>query len=211
MRATPKRFIKTLFFGSLLCFVVVNLNLFLNASNDPGPPQAGAPGNAPNNPDISTSNGLQNGGIIAGPVRSIHGFNNASNGEKPNRVVLNTKNPHEGVPVGTGNLRDSNASQYAPVGLDPNLEAIKRAIRTENLRQRILNLDKFDLKASDSTVVIVVQVHDRTDYLQHLIDSLRRAKGIEQTLLIFSHDVYIDEVNVMVQKIEFCPVSTHHT
>jgi len=51
------------------------------------------------------------------------------------------------------------------------------------------------------------QVHNRSEYLQHLISSLRSARDIEQTLLIFSHDVYSSELNNIVASIDFCPVS----
>jgi len=51
-----------------------------------------------------------------------------------------------------------------------------------------------------------MQVHNRTDYLRHLVSSLRKAVDIEQTLLVFSHDFYSDELNDIVASIDFCPV-----
>lgn len=69
------------------------------------------------------------------------------------------------------------------------------------------NLDKFDLKSGAEAVVIVVQVHNRVEYLRHLIDSLRKSKGIDSTLVIFSHDLYHEGMNALVQSIDFCPVS----
>lgn len=51
------------------------------------------------------------------------------------------------------------------------------------------------------------QVHNRSEYLLHLVNSLRSARDIEQTLLVFSHDVYSSELNRIVASIDFCPVS----
>lgn len=90
--------------------------------------------------------------------------------------------------------------------LNDNLTAIRDIIWKLNRRQSILNLDRFDLQASESTVVIVVQVHNRPEYLRHLVRSLSHAVDIEQTLLIFSHDYYSDELNDIIALIDFAPV-----
>jgi len=87
-----------------------------------------------------------------------------------------------------------------------NLSAIKSAMLEANRWQNIANLDVFDLVASDSAVVIVVQVHNRTEYLRHLVSSLRKAVDIDHALLVFSHDFYSDELNDIVASIDFCPV-----
>ena len=42
---------------------------------------------------------------------------------------------------------------------------------------------------TDDNLVIIVQVHKRLKYLQNLIDSLSKVKFIEETLIIFSHDL----------------------
>ena len=55
--------------------------------------------------------------------------------------------------------------------------------------------------------LFVLQVHNRSEYLYHLVSSLRSARDIERTLLIFSHDVYSSELNSIVASIDFCPVS----
>lgn len=51
-----------------------------------------------------------------------------------------------------------------------------------------------------------VQVHTRITYLRHLIVSLAQAKDISKTLLIFSHDYYDEDINDLVQTIDFCKV-----
>eukprot|EP00088_Acartia_fossae_P004770 TRINITY_DN12067_c0_g1_i4.p1 TRINITY_DN12067_c0_g1~~TRINITY_DN12067_c0_g1_i4.p1 ORF type:complete len:517 (-),score=99.95 TRINITY_DN12067_c0_g1_i4:174-1724(-) len=80
---------------------------------------------------------------------------------------------------------------------------INRKIRRTNMEQEILNRDKF---GSDFKYVIAVQVHNRVQYLRQLLESLREARGIDQTLLIFSHDVYQDDINSMVRSINFTRV-----
>lgn len=41
-------------------------------------------------------------------------------------------------------------------------------------------------------------------YLQHAIVSLAQARGIEDALLIFSHDYYDERINELVRSIDFC-------
>ncbi|ESN92151.1 hypothetical protein HELRODRAFT_89958, partial [Helobdella robusta] len=50
------------------------------------------------------------------------------------------------------------------------------------------------------------QVHNRSEYLQHVISSLRKSRDISTALLIFSHDHYSDEINDIVLSVDFCPV-----
>lgn len=88
-----------------------------------------------------------------------------------------------------------------------NLTQIKLEIERRNEEQYIHNLERFGLSLGPESVVIVVQVHDRSNYLRILLDSLRKVKGIEKTLLIFSHDVFSAELNSIIESIDFCPVS----
>jgi len=81
------------------------------------------------------------------------------------------------------------------------LEQIKEA----NRAQTIWNYDSFG-PINNDTIVIVVQVHDRIKYLRHLIRSLSLAGGIDQTLLIFSHDVWDEQLNYLVRSIDFAKV-----
>jgi alpha-1,6-mannosyl-glycoprotein beta-1,2-N-acetylglucosaminyltransferase len=84
-------------------------------------------------------------------------------------------------------------------------KSIQRFIERINDEQAILNDDRFGQLQNDS-IIIVIQVHKRAAYLRHLIDSLGRAKHISKTLLIFSHDFYDEEINELVQSIDFCRV-----
>jgi alpha-1,6-mannosyl-glycoprotein beta-1,2-N-acetylglucosaminyltransferase len=89
---------------------------------------------------------------------------------------------------------------------DTNLGEIKVEIQRINREQRVNNLEKFGLALGPESIVIVVQVHDRIAHLKHLISSLSKVRGIENVLLIFSHDIYTREVNDLVQSVTFCPV-----
>ncbi|KJH42611.1 N-acetylglucosaminyltransferase II [Dictyocaulus viviparus] len=69
----------------------------------------------------------------------------------------------------------------------------------------LLNLAKFG-PVENVKIVIVIQVHNRPNYLAYLINSLRHAKGIEETLLVFSHDINVTPVNEMIRNITFARV-----
>lgn len=85
------------------------------------------------------------------------------------------------------------------------INEIRRHIEKINAEQRVINEEAFGPLASDSPV-IVVQVHTRLTYLRHLIVSLAQAKDIEQTLIVFSHDVWDPDINYLVQSVDFCRV-----
>ncbi|XP_070499715.1 alpha-1,6-mannosyl-glycoprotein 2-beta-N-acetylglucosaminyltransferase-like [Chironomus tepperi] len=86
-----------------------------------------------------------------------------------------------------------------------NITSIKSFISNQNRNQRILNDDVFE-PFSNESIVVVVQVHKRFEYLRHLINGLSIASNISQTLLIFSHDYFDDEINHIVNSIKFCRV-----
>uniref|UniRef100_A0AAG5CSH1 Alpha-1,6-mannosyl-glycoprotein 2-beta-N-acetylglucosaminyltransferase n=1 Tax=Anopheles atroparvus TaxID=41427 RepID=A0AAG5CSH1_ANOAO len=86
-----------------------------------------------------------------------------------------------------------------------NISEILRMIQRYNEFQTVLNEDIYGPLQNDS-VIIVVQVHKRITYLRHLIVSLAQARDISRTLLVFSHDYYDDDINDLVQSIDFCKV-----
>ena len=55
-------------------------------------------------------------------------------------------------------------------------------------------------------IVLIIQVHDRLEYLKLLVESLSTVKGIERALLVFSHDYYSEGINYLIQSIRFCQV-----
>ncbi|KNA16686.1 hypothetical protein SOVF_086880 [Spinacia oleracea] len=67
------------------------------------------------------------------------------------------------------------------------------------------NLDLYPSLPKDH-VVIVLYVHNRPQYLKVVIDSLSRVEGINETLLIVSHDGYFKEMNKIVEGVKFCRV-----
>lgn len=84
-------------------------------------------------------------------------------------------------------------------------KSIRQLIGNINNAQVILNEDLYGPTSNDS-IVIVVQVHKRVTYLRHLILSLSQARDISKSLIIFSHDFYDEEINELVQSIDFCKV-----
>lgn len=104
---------------------------------------------------------------------------------------------------GPGQIMDyhgSDANEKTPIN-----KLILEIINRYNQLQMILNEETFGPMRND-TVIIIVQVHKRINYLKHLIDSLAKAKNISETLLIFSHDYYDEDINTLVQSIKFCMV-----
>ncbi|KAJ8269971.1 hypothetical protein GJAV_G00108830 [Gymnothorax javanicus] len=106
------------------------------------------------------------------------------------------------------NQRPTNESRLeAAVQAEPNNSTlIYRAIVFQlNFDQTVRNEDKLRKRAKDD-LVVVVQVHNRLENLKLLIESLRRARGIESVLLIFSHEYWSPEINGVIAAIDFCPV-----
>ncbi|KAK9663968.1 hypothetical protein RND81_14G009900 [Saponaria officinalis] len=86
----------------------------------------------------------------------------------------------------------------------PVQNALSRSLEERNqLPPR--NLDLFPSLPNDH-VVIVLYVHNRPQYLKVVVDSLSRVDGIEETLLIVSHDGFFEEMNKIVEGIRFCRV-----
>ncbi len=63
------------------------------------------------------------------------------------------------------------------------------------------------LNKTNGILVILVQVHSRTNYLKELIGSLRNTTHIEKALVIFSHDLFQSEINNLIETIDFCAVN----
>ena len=93
--------------------------------------------------------------------------------------------------------------------VSPEIQKLRDIVRAVNKAEHIRNGDKFGTTLSQKSIVIVVQVHDRGDYFSYLLKSLSRAKGIEDALLVISHDYYAEEINRHVESIDFCKVKWH--
>ncbi|XP_057526951.1 alpha-1,6-mannosyl-glycoprotein 2-beta-N-acetylglucosaminyltransferase [Amaranthus tricolor] len=67
------------------------------------------------------------------------------------------------------------------------------------------NVDLYPSLVKDH-VVIVLYVHNRPQYLKVVVESLSHVEGINETLLIVSHDGFFEEMNKIVEGIRFCQV-----
>jgi len=86
-----------------------------------------------------------------------------------------------------------------------NQKTIIEAVEFLNDHHKVLNVDKFGpLNADSVSVVLAVQVHNRPEYLSFLIESLANTQGINQTVVVFSHDMNVPEINDMIANITFC-------
>lgn len=83
------------------------------------------------------------------------------------------------------------------------LRDLTKSVYSSNYKQFIHNAEEFP---KDPELVLVVQVHNRPEYLKLLIKSLEKAEGVQGFLLIFSHDYFSEEINTIVQGITFCKV-----
>jgi len=74
-----------------------------------------------------------------------------------------------------------------------------------NERETIFNADLYPPLGPDG-LVMIVQVHKRIEYLEVLVESLSKVRGIENVLLVFSFDYYDKQLLAVVEKITFCKV-----
>ncbi|XP_037100244.1 alpha-1,6-mannosyl-glycoprotein 2-beta-N-acetylglucosaminyltransferase [Syngnathus acus] len=83
------------------------------------------------------------------------------------------------------------------------LSELMQSVYRANYKQHILNAERFP---GEPQLVLVVQVHNRPEYLKLLIKSFEKAAEVHSFLLIFSHDYFSAEINAIVQGITFCKV-----
>lgn len=84
---------------------------------------------------------------------------------------------------------------------------ILKRIESINNEQSVKNEDIFGPVDNNGTLaIIVVQVHNRLQYLRQLIISFSQAKDIDRTLIIFSHDFWDDQLNELVESIDFAKI-----
>ncbi|RWS21085.1 alpha-1:6-mannosyl-glycoprotein 2-beta-N-acetylglucosaminyltransferase-like protein, partial [Leptotrombidium deliense] len=74
-----------------------------------------------------------------------------------------------------------------------------------NQKQEILNENLFGSFESKDTI-IAIEVNDKIESLKITIESLEKVKGIEKTLLIFSHSFFDTKINEIVKSIKFAKV-----
>jgi len=108
----------------------------------------------------------------------------------------------DGLPNITETRKEKNPSSTLTDFDEESVEILDK-ISFANKQKKINNEDLFG-PLTNQTVVIMVQVHNRIKYLRHLIKSFSEASGIDKTLLIFSHDIWDEEINYLVRSIDFC-------
>eukprot|EP01112_Ceratiomyxa_fruticulosa_P024370 TRINITY_DN998_c0_g1_i2.p1 TRINITY_DN998_c0_g1~~TRINITY_DN998_c0_g1_i2.p1 ORF type:complete len:519 (-),score=70.40 TRINITY_DN998_c0_g1_i2:96-1652(-) len=75
---------------------------------------------------------------------------------------------------------------------------------TYNKFGAIRNADKFTL-AKDH-IPIVIRVYNKHEYFGYALEHYKKALGIEQTILVISHDGLFPEMFKLVESIDFCQV-----
>ncbi|XP_031561260.1 alpha-1,6-mannosyl-glycoprotein 2-beta-N-acetylglucosaminyltransferase-like [Actinia tenebrosa] len=93
-------------------------------------------------------------------------------------------------------------------GTEPpiDIEKVRKIIQNINSQERIQNFEKFPSPLNENSMIIIIQVHNRPDYFSHLLRSLSAVSGIQDGLLVISHDFYSDFINSLVDAINFCKV-----
>lgn len=91
------------------------------------------------------------------------------------------------------------------------IELLKKIVHDANKFPKINNehfisdlLKNVQKTEKSKFLVMLIQIHSRLNYLQSLIDSLKSVKGIENVLVIFSHDIYDQKMNNLINSIKFC-------
>ncbi|KAM6359911.1 LOW QUALITY PROTEIN: alpha-1,6-mannosyl-glycoprotein 2-beta-N-acetylglucosaminyltransferase [Alca torda] len=101
----------------------------------------------------------------------------------------------------------SAASQAPPLLSENGTLSYRSLVYRLNFDQPVRNAGRFPARAAAAAdVVLVVQVHDRAEHLRLLLESLRRAAGVENVLLVLSHDLWAEELNRLAAGVDFCPV-----
>ncbi|XP_077367429.1 alpha-1,6-mannosyl-glycoprotein 2-beta-N-acetylglucosaminyltransferase [Festucalex cinctus] len=133
----------------------------------------------------------------------------AKRGGGTSRNNLDERNQLQGVsraPVAPVNQTHLGKMKENKPNVDNTTLVYRGIVFQLNFDQTIRNEEKFKAERQKDDLVVVVQVHNRPDYLKLLVDSLRKARGVESLLLIFSHDYWSAEINNVVNSVDFCQV-----
>lgn len=181
MRPTPCRFVKAVFVLSVLSFLLTSLNLIMKRY------------------DLQTFNSQ---------FDVAHKYDNGDENLKDHLHWEQEEAERLSMMDQLYRRRETSLGNGSGPEFHGNLtlSEVKKKIWQRNRDQVIHNLDRFDLSVDESAIVIVVQVHNRPEYLRHLVMSLKKARDVERTLVIFSHDFYSEELDAIITSIDFCPV-----
>ncbi|XP_033633309.1 alpha-1,6-mannosyl-glycoprotein 2-beta-N-acetylglucosaminyltransferase-like [Asterias rubens] len=172
----------------LVTFTVYKVSMDFNTGNqgdhnaipeqirNPIQPEPPVP-HPPEVPEIKDVEKKGNSVIVQSPIEVV----------KKNKVLNDV--PHNPVNVRTNRTGDS--------------ERIRQAALDINSKEEVHNLARFPSRSNES-IVLLVMVHKRLEYLRYLINSLRKVRGIGDALIIFSHDYYDEEINALIKTVDFC-------
>lgn len=129
---------------------------------------------------------------LLSPNDSLH-FRSAINKLNQLQVVHNTRGQLQRIPRGAN---DSNVTMVTETTSNPAF-----------FSSLISNWSGKPVVLDDRSVhfVIVIQTHDRVNYLTQLLLSLSNVVGVEHALLIVSHDYYSTEMDQLMSTVRFCP------
>jgi hypothetical protein len=141
-------------------------------------------------------------------ILNLENKNSNHDNLKPDMIILNESNDNDTLKELKKIVADRN--NYPQIR---NRHLIDKLLEKE-IEESSMSESSIASESKTATVykapnflIILVQVHSRLNYLKELIESLRQTKYIEETLVVFSHDVYDVEMNKVIESIDFCAVS----
>lgn len=94
------------------------------------------------------------------------------------------------------------AKYKATIELVDNVIFIKKKVEELNKEQHVFNTGKYG-PVKSVTYIIVIQVHDNTAFLKVFLASLKIVVGINNSLLIFCHDNYDNDIINIIHEVRF--------
>jgi hypothetical protein len=76
----------------------------------------------------------------------------------------------------------------------------------KNSNFKLKNSKLFNFTSNEEVLVILIQVHNRSENLKILIESLRLTQSISSSIVIFSHDVIDSSIEKCLETIDFVAV-----
>ena len=119
---------------------------------------------------------------------------------KPGKV-----NSHQGSDTAVVTSKENN---YVGNGDEVKLHFLKDHVFKLNIEEKMMNFEKFPSPLDEDAFLLAVQVHDRKEYFEHFIASLRTVRNIERSVVVVSHDYYSPEMDRLVASIDVCKVSS---
>ncbi|XP_012945137.1 alpha-1,6-mannosyl-glycoprotein 2-beta-N-acetylglucosaminyltransferase [Aplysia californica] len=189
MRLSLRRSLRLVLVTTMLVFIMLNLHVLYNT------PAATAASDKKSLVSLSGNHGLD--------VHVQHSVKMVPSTQRLSVLIAPKVN---NATAGRGNSSVPAKGRYHRNIPTNDSEALKLEVARINSEQYVHNLDRYGLSLGTGSLVIVIQTHDRPEYLKILLDSLRKVQDIERSLLVISHDVYSHQLNEIVETVDFCPV-----